>query len=77
MTSNGDLPEEETPWAQRTLFFRRSIIRDVVCPILGLVIAGYQVYIQSGLIPAYVLSIGLIGLPGVERIAALLGVDKS
>lgn len=76
MTANGDQPEEETPWAQRTLFFRRSIVRDVVCPILGVAIAGYQVYIQSGLIPAYVLSIGLIGLPGVERIAALLGGDK-
>lgn len=68
--------EEQAEWERRLLFFRRSIIRDVACPILGLTIAGWQVWIQSGLVPAYVLAIGLIGLPGVERVATLLGAPK-
>lgn len=68
--------EEQAEWERRLLFFRRSIIRDVVCPLLGVAIAGWQVWIQSGLVPAYVLAIGLIGLPGVERVATLLGAPK-
>ena len=68
---------DEAEWERRLLFFRRSIIRDVVCPIVGLAIAAYLVWIQSGLIPAYVLSVGFIGLPGVERVALLLSGTKA
>lgn len=39
---------------------------------LGVGIIAYQTYIQSGLLPPYIVAMGLIGLPGVTRLADLL-----
>lgn len=60
-------------WESRFAFFRRSIIVDGVCPILGVGIITYQTLIQSGLLPPYVVAAGLIGLPGVARLLGMGG----
>lgn len=63
-------------WETRFSFFRRSIIIDGVCPLLGVGIVTYQTIIQSGLIPPYIAAMGLIGLPGVARLVGFLGGPK-
>lgn len=69
-------PPPAATWADRLQFFRKHIIGDVISPLAGLAVFAYLVVNQSALIPAYVFCAGLVGVPGLTRIADMIGGPK-
>lgn len=68
-----DGPEEDLRrWERRLRFWRRSVIIDGLCPILGAGLTTFLVLIESSSIPAYVAAMGLISAPGADRLISLL-----
>lgn len=59
-------------WEAHARFFHRSVVLDILAPLIGLAIFVYQVVIQSDLWAGYVAAAGLVGVPGVTRLAEKL-----
>jgi hypothetical protein len=63
--------EKMERWERRLRFFRRSVILDLVCPIVGVVGLVWLFVTGSESYAAWLACGGAIGLPGVGVLAEL------
>lgn len=56
-------------------FWRRSVIIDGLCPVVGVGLTVFLVLAESSAFPAYVAAMGLIGMPAADRLISLLSSE--